>query len=170
MLDPKKWRVLVVEDEFDSIQMVSKILQHHGATVHIAHNGHECMEMLGQVNPNLVIMDLALPEMDGWEMFQRARSLDALSDVPGEPLDHVPRGPVGHVEVGLVDADLADDVAEFVEDLLHLGGDRLAGVRIQFLCDEQRHACGVSGEGTIGERVDLVELHASPGVIREART
>jgi CheY-like chemotaxis protein len=82
VLDPKEWRVLVVEDEFDSIQMVSKILQHHGATVHIAHNGHECIEMLEDVKPNLVIMDLALPEMDGWETLVKMRANPDTAHIP----------------------------------------------------------------------------------------
>lgn len=81
-MDPSKWRVLVVEDEFDSIQMVSKILQHYGATVHVARNGHECMELIEEVNPTLVIMDLALPEMDGWETLSQIRRHHAMSDVP----------------------------------------------------------------------------------------
>lgn len=68
------WRILVVEDEYDSIQMVSKILQHHGAEVHIAHDGYECMEMLKTFEPTLVIMDLALPEMDGWETLSKIRA------------------------------------------------------------------------------------------------
>jgi CheY-like chemotaxis protein len=71
---PSDWQILVVEDEFDSIQMVSKILQHYGAEVHIAHNGFECLDILETLQPTLVIMDLALPEMDGWETLKRLRA------------------------------------------------------------------------------------------------
>lgn len=81
-MDPKTWRVLVVEDEYDSIQMVSKILRHHGAEVHVAHDGHECIQMLPTVRPNLIIMDLALPEMDGWETLTKIRQDQALAGVP----------------------------------------------------------------------------------------
>lgn len=73
MTNANNWRVLVVEDEFDSIQMVSKILRHHGAEVHIAHNGHECIETLQSYTPTFIIMDLALPEMDGWETLSKIR-------------------------------------------------------------------------------------------------
>ena len=73
MVKADKWRVLVVEDEFDSIQMVSKILRHHGAEVHIAHNGHECIQKLETYTPTFIIMDLALPEMDGWETLAKIR-------------------------------------------------------------------------------------------------
>ncbi len=72
-MDVRSWRVLVVEDEFDSIQMVSKILRHHGAEVFIARNGIECLKVLATMTPTLVIMDLALPEMDGWETLHQMR-------------------------------------------------------------------------------------------------
>ncbi|MCA9915919.1 MAG: response regulator [Anaerolineae bacterium] len=72
--DPSTWRVLVVEDEYDSIQMVSKILRHHGAEVHVARTGLECLHVLQTLEPDLVIMDLALPEMDGWETLAKIRA------------------------------------------------------------------------------------------------
>lgn len=79
---PHDWQILVVEDEFDSIQMVSKILQHHGASVHIAHNGFECLQMLETLQPTLVMMDLALPEMDGWETLKRLRAMPHTAHLP----------------------------------------------------------------------------------------
>jgi CheY-like chemotaxis protein len=81
MVDASLWRVLVVEDEFDSIQMVSKILRHHGAEVHIARDGHECIKLLETLEPTLIIMDLALPEMDGWETLEKIRSNPATAQL-----------------------------------------------------------------------------------------
>lgn len=82
MLNVVSWRVLVVEDEFDSIQMVSKILRHHGAEVHIAHNGRECLKALETLVPTLIIMDLALPEMDGWETLEKIRANPETRHIP----------------------------------------------------------------------------------------
>lgn len=81
-MEPKEWRVLVVEDEFDSIQMVSKILQHYGVEVHVAHDGHECLKILEDLQPTLVIMDLALPEMDGWETLAKIRANPKTEHIP----------------------------------------------------------------------------------------
>lgn len=81
-LTVKEWRVLVVEDEFDSIQMVSKILRHHGAEVFIAHNGKECLQQLESLHPTLIIMDLALPEMDGWETLEKIRANPKTAKLP----------------------------------------------------------------------------------------
>lgn len=81
-MDPSTWRVLVVEDEFDSVQMVSKILQHHGARVYVARDGRECMALINEINPTFVMMDLALPEMDGWETLQHIRKAPETADLP----------------------------------------------------------------------------------------
>lgn len=81
-METKDWRVLVVEDEFDSIQMVSKILRHHGAEVTVAHNGHECLDLLKDMEPTVVIMDLALPEMDGWETLHQIRTGGQMAHIP----------------------------------------------------------------------------------------
>lgn len=82
MANASNWRILVVEDEFDSIQMVSKILSHSGAEVHVAHNGHECIQMLETFIPTFIIMDLALPEMDGWETLEKIRENKHTAHIP----------------------------------------------------------------------------------------
>jgi CheY-like chemotaxis protein len=81
-MNRSEWRVLVVEDEDDSLKMVSKILQHHGIQVHVARNGHECLGMLKRVNPTLVITDLAMPEMDGWETLVEMRADPQTAHIP----------------------------------------------------------------------------------------
>lgn len=78
---PHNWRVLVVEDQDDSIQVVSQILQHYGIEVHVARNGRECLEMLSEIRPTLIITDLAMPEMDGWQMLSALRSQPETADL-----------------------------------------------------------------------------------------
>ena len=79
---PKNWHILVVEDEFDSVQMVSKILQHHGAKVTVAHDGSDCLTILQTTLPTLIVMDLALPEMDGWETLAKIRQTPRYAHIP----------------------------------------------------------------------------------------
>jgi CheY-like chemotaxis protein len=76
------WRILVIEDEYDSIQMVSKILSFHGIEVHVAHNGRESLEMLEDVNPTLIVSDLAMPEMDGWQTLAAIRANPYTQHIP----------------------------------------------------------------------------------------
>jgi CheY-like chemotaxis protein len=73
---------LVVEDEYDSVQMVSKILSYNGFQVHIAHNGYECIDTLTHLEPHIIIMDLALPKMDGWETLVNIRANPDTAHIP----------------------------------------------------------------------------------------
>jgi CheY-like chemotaxis protein len=76
------WRVIVVEDEYDSVQMVSKILAYHDIDVWVAHNGVECLELLDQVEATMIVTDLAMPGMDGWEMLAAIRSNPSTRMIP----------------------------------------------------------------------------------------
>jgi CheY-like chemotaxis protein len=81
-MDKSGWMVLIVEDEDDSLQMVSKILRYHGVRTHSARNGRECIDTLKRIEPTLVIMDLAMPEMDGWETLLEMRANPDTAHIP----------------------------------------------------------------------------------------
>lgn len=76
------WQIMVVEDEFDSMQMVSEILQFHGAQVIVARNGKECMDLLRNNPVSLVLTDLAMPDMDGWQVLNAIRSNPLTEKIP----------------------------------------------------------------------------------------
>jgi len=69
-MDVSKWRVLIVDDEPDSIEVVRLVLTSAGATVYEAHNGQAALEILYRERPTLVLADLSMPVMDGWEMLK----------------------------------------------------------------------------------------------------
>ena len=81
-MTPDEWTVIVVEDTFDDRQLASAILAHYGVQVIIAHNGRECLELLDTVHPTIIITDLAMPEMDGWEMLRQLRNNEVTCDIP----------------------------------------------------------------------------------------
>lgn len=81
-MTPKDWTVIVVEDTFDDRHLASAILAHYGVNVIVAHNGKECLRLLDTVHPTMIITDLAMPEMDGWEMLRQLRANDATYDIP----------------------------------------------------------------------------------------
>lgn len=66
-------RVLVVDDDPDILDALSEILEAEGYDVQRARNGREALQRLEQGLPALVLLDLMMPVMDGWEF---ARSLD----------------------------------------------------------------------------------------------
>ncbi|MBI5958703.1 MAG: response regulator [Chloroflexi bacterium] len=77
MLDwnhPETWSVLIVEDESDNAEVVSDALKFMGATVRAAANGRVGLEMLQEYAPDLILLDLSMPYMDGWEMHRRLRA------------------------------------------------------------------------------------------------
>jgi DNA-binding response OmpR family regulator len=72
-------RILVVEDDTKTADLVSLYLERAGFQVYRAADGTTALESLRTVRPDLVILDLMLPGLDGWQVCQRLR---AESDVP----------------------------------------------------------------------------------------
>lgn len=71
--------VLVVDDSLDLLEVIKLALAHAGANVHIAASGHDALRYFFSRSPDLVILDLMMPGMNGWEVCQRIRQV---SDVP----------------------------------------------------------------------------------------
>lgn len=75
-------RILLVEDESSIVDVVSQALRRHGFEVSTADNGDDALEMLYPVLPDLVLLDLMLPGMDGWEVCRRIRSASETKALP----------------------------------------------------------------------------------------
>jgi signal transduction histidine kinase/CheY-like chemotaxis protein len=67
-------RLLLVDDNVDAAEMLSVLLECAGHETVIAHDGPEALEMLTRFRPQVAILDLGLPVMDGYELAQRIRS------------------------------------------------------------------------------------------------
>lgn len=80
--DMNEWIVLIVDDEPDNVGVAQKILAFNGASVHIARNGIEGLALLETLNPTFILLDLSMPEMDGWEMFRQLRANEAFRAIP----------------------------------------------------------------------------------------
>jgi CheY-like chemotaxis protein len=66
--------VLVVEDYQDAREMYSEYLRYSGYDVVEASNGYEALERATELVPDIILMDLALPRMDGWEATRRLKA------------------------------------------------------------------------------------------------
>ena len=74
--------VLVVEDYQDAREMYAAYLQFSGYRVAEATNGLEAIEKALELMPDIILMDLALPKMDGWEATRRLKSDDRTKHIP----------------------------------------------------------------------------------------
>lgn len=74
--------ILYVEDNEDNIYMLSNRLQREGFTMVIGRNGTEGVELADQQQPDLIIMDLILPEMDGFAAAHQIRNSEQTRHIP----------------------------------------------------------------------------------------
>jgi two-component system, chemotaxis family, CheB/CheR fusion protein len=74
-------RILVVEDNEDAAELLSTILKIDGNEVRAAHNGPEALSVSTEWHPEVVLLDIGLPGMDGYEVARRLRQEPGLSDL-----------------------------------------------------------------------------------------
>ncbi len=80
--ESKPVRILCIEDDPEMIELVRLILARHGYDVIGAAGGEAGLEAIEREKPALVLLDLMMPEMDGWEVFQRMRADERMRDIP----------------------------------------------------------------------------------------
>ncbi|MBN1977142.1 MAG: response regulator [Anaerolineae bacterium] len=74
--------VVCVEDEPEMIDLVKLILGRKGFELVGAVGGREGLETVRQLKPDLVLLDLMMPDMDGWEVYQKMKTDEELKEIP----------------------------------------------------------------------------------------
>jgi two-component system cell cycle response regulator DivK len=80
--DENRGIILYVEDNPDNRMLVRRILGSEGYTVHEAANATKALEMLETLRPDIILMDINMPEMDGYTLTARIRALPNMGTVP----------------------------------------------------------------------------------------
>lgn len=80
--DVSKWKVLLVEDDPDNILLADQVLSFFGAEVASASNGQQGLKHLASHTPTVILLDLAMPHMDGWEMIKKIRGNPQTANIP----------------------------------------------------------------------------------------
>jgi two-component system, cell cycle response regulator DivK len=75
-------RILLVEDNELNRDMLSRRLQRAGYQVELAIDGKQGLQMASASFPDLILMDLSLPEMDGWEVLRRLKQDPKMKSIP----------------------------------------------------------------------------------------
>lgn len=86
-------RILIVDDEQIVAEVVQRHLQREGHEIKVAHDGVRALEMAGEWHPNLIILDLMLPDIDGFEVCRRLRQYSSVPIImltaKGEEMDRI---------------------------------------------------------------------------------
>ncbi len=75
-------RILVVEDDPKAAELLRCYLNSEGYQVFVATSGKQAIEMVHEIRPTLITLDIMLPERDGWEVLQELKAVQEFKDIP----------------------------------------------------------------------------------------
>jgi DNA-binding response OmpR family regulator len=75
-------KIVCIEDEREMIDLVKLILSRYGYEVIGADGGRSGLETIRNHKPDLVLLDLMMPDMDGWEVYQQMKADEEMKDIP----------------------------------------------------------------------------------------
>ncbi len=74
--------VVCIDDEPEMIELIRLVLGRRNFQFVGATRGREGLQLVRQLNPHLVLLDLMMPDMDGWEIYQQMKTSEELKDIP----------------------------------------------------------------------------------------
>ncbi len=101
----KRTRILIVDDNLANIELLKRILGIKGYEVMVALNGEAALKLVSDIKPNLILLDVMMPGIDGYDTCKELKSNDKTKDIPvifitakTEPADIVKGFAVGGVD------------------------------------------------------------------------
>lgn len=77
-----KKKILVVDDEEVTTKLAKKFLEKHGFIVACAYDGEEALKLAHSENPDLILLDVMLPQIDGFEVCKRLKKEEQFKNIP----------------------------------------------------------------------------------------
>ncbi len=82
-MEINKSRLIVyIEDDTEMIDLVTLILNRRGYLVKGAHGGRQGLDLVQKEPPDLILLDLMMPDLDGWDLYQQLKANEATKDIP----------------------------------------------------------------------------------------
>lgn len=81
-MQPYASSILVVDDDADARRIARTMLESAGRRVFEARDGRECLEVARREQPDVIVLDLVLPDVDGWEAARELKTDPATSSIP----------------------------------------------------------------------------------------
>ena len=78
----KNAHVLVVDDTTRNIQVLGTILRQEGYEINVAQNGLQALQMVERVPPDLILLDVMMPQLDGFETCKRLKASEKTKEIP----------------------------------------------------------------------------------------
>jgi CheY-like chemotaxis protein len=75
-------RILVVDDDFSSRRLLRRVLEYSGFTIYESADGEEALIVSRQLQPSLILIDLVMPRLDGWQTIRQMRLTAPLATTP----------------------------------------------------------------------------------------
>jgi DNA-binding response OmpR family regulator len=75
-------KILYIEDDPEMIDLITLILNRPGVSVKGAHNGRQGLDAIAEDCPDVLLLDLMMPDMDGWEVYQQLKADSATENIP----------------------------------------------------------------------------------------
>ncbi len=129
-----KAKILYIEDNEQNFYLVHFILNAHGYEIVRAHDGHEGIELAGQINADLILLDIQLPEMDGYSIAKALRNKPEHSHIPivavtsyamtGDREKAFEAGCTGYIEKPINPSSFASQIEEFLFKKNKEGGEK----------------------------------------------
>ena len=90
-----EYKVLIVDDVPTNVMLVQAILKKEGYTLLTCDSGTKALRIANEKHPNLILLDIMMPEMDGYEVLQQLKSNPETTDIPKRYAKHRERLPIG---------------------------------------------------------------------------
>jgi CheY-like chemotaxis protein len=124
----KKWRVIGIDDESLMLTLIEFILKSNGLEFTGATRAEQGLELVRRTKPDLVLLDLMLPDLDGWEVYQQLKADDDLKHIPVivitakvGALDRMIGQQVAHVDGYITKPFTAATLVQSIEHVLNAG-------------------------------------------------